>query len=171
MGWRQEINWFAVHTKRFRERIAFACVSALGIEAFLPEAKVEPAPNIIIKTGSVPLFSGYFFARFNPELSLQAVEGRRGVLYVVKAGACPMPVDEQIVREIQDRIEPDGLIRLQPPELKAGDRVEIRDGVFAGLMGKVVAEPDDRRRVTILLEALWQARVQVAACGVEAQAA
>lgn len=171
MEYPSQLNWFAIHTKRFREALGAASVSALGADVFLPLASAETSRNSVIKRRFIPLFPGYFFARFDPEQLLDRVEAGRGVLYVVKAGTCPTPVDKQALDEIRERMGPDGLITIQPPEIKMGDRVSIREGVFAGLAGRVVAEPDERRRVTILLETLWQARILIATRGVEAQAA
>src|SRR5262245_56761943 len=96
----RENNWFAIHVKRFREAVAASSVAALGLEVFLPLVKVECFEHIIIKVGSKPLFPGYFFARFNPEISLSLVECSRGVLHVIKSGALPIRVDEAVIQEI-----------------------------------------------------------------------
>jgi transcriptional antiterminator RfaH len=154
-----DINWFAVHTKRFREAVAASNVGGLGLEVFLPMVKVECLDQLAIKVGTKPLFPGYFFARFNPAVSLESIESMQGVLYVIKSGLWPVPVDEHVVREIQSRVEADGLIRLLDRDLRPGDRVSIQEGSFAGMMGRVEAESDDRRRVMILMETLWQAHM------------
>ena len=170
-GWQQDISWYAVHVKRFRESVAAASVGALGLEVFLPMVKADGLRSAVIQVESTPLFPSYFFARFNAELSLSAVECSRGVLQVIKSGSYPISVDDQVIQEIQNRVHPDGLIRLQRRELKPGDRVSIENGPFAGMMGRVEAEPDDRKRVAILLETLWQARVLVDRRWVEAATA
>jgi transcription antitermination factor NusG len=131
MDWFRDINWFAIHVKRFRETVAASSVSALGLEVFLPMVKVELSEHVVIRVGSKPLFPGYFFARFIPELYLESVECARGVLYVIKSSSGTIPVDEQIVSEIRNRVAADGLIRFQHRELKPGDRVSIQEGPFA----------------------------------------
>ena len=161
MNWFQDINWFAIRAKRFREMLAAASVRALGLEVFLPMVRVEDSPRAVIKTLSKPLFAGYFFSRFQPSVSLESVESARGVLQVIKSAACPIPVDERVIQEIQARVDSDGLIELGPCALRPGDRVSIHDGPFAGMMGRVEAELDDRKRVSVLMEALWQARVLI----------
>jgi len=155
------MNWFAIHVKRFRESLAAASVAGLGLEVFLPLIQVQPQDQAVIKAASRPLFPSYFFARFNPEQFLGPVEGARGVLYVIKAGACPIPLEDEVVEEIQNRVEADGLIRLARNPLKPGDRVSIEEGPFEGMFGRVEAELDDQRRVAIFLESLWQARVLI----------
>jgi transcriptional antiterminator RfaH len=168
MDWLSDINWFAIHTKRFREALAALSIGALGIEVFLPMVKVECPEHEIIKVGSKALFSGYVFARFIPMISLGSVESARGVLHVIKSGMHPIPVDDRIISEIQSRISSDGLIRLGCREFKIGDCVSIQKGPFAGMMGKVQAEVDDRKRVAILLESLWSAQVLIEKRWVEA---
>jgi transcriptional antiterminator RfaH len=133
--------------------------------------RVESAKDVVIKCNSKPLFPGYFFARFSSLISLQAVESARGVLHVIKSGVWPIPVDDEIIREIQERVAADGLICLQRREFKIGERVSIQEGPFAGMMGKLEAELDDRRRVAILLETLWNARIVIDKRWLEAEAA
>jgi len=167
----KEINWFALHTKPRRENFAFTNISALGIESFLPRLKAERLVHGATRTIVKPLFPGYFFARFCPEDSLEGVECSRGVLRVVSSGRFPIPVEDQIVRDFQDRVEQDGLIRIRPRGFKSGDTVSIKSGPFEGMMGRVERELDDGRRVAILLETLLNARVLIEKRWLDAEAA
>jgi len=171
MNWLCEINWFVIHAKRFREKLAVSSLSGLGLEVFLPMVKVECPEQEVIRVGSKPLFPGYLFARFSPAVCLDSVESARGVLFVIKSGSCPIPLDEGIVRDIQNRVDTDGLIRLRHSEFKPGDRVAIKNGPFAGMLARVEAEADERGRVAILMETLWQARVLIHKSWVEADTA
>lgn len=166
-----DMNWFAVHTKRFRETVASAGLDALGLEVFLPMVKVEDCDQFVIKLAAKPLFPAYFFARFSPAMFLELVESARGVLYVVKSGGCPVVVEESVVSELKSRVETNGLIRLHQRQLKPGDRVSIQQGPFAGMIGRVETESDDHKRVAILLETLWQARAVFEKRWVEVEAA
>jgi transcriptional antiterminator RfaH len=161
MSWLGDMNWFAVHTKRFREALAVSSLTALGVEAFLPQVKVDSPSLAVIKRLSQPLFPAYCFARFIPETSLGTVEGARGVLHVIKAGLSPVPVEAVVIQEIKERVDSDGLIHLQPRTFRAGDRVLVQEGPFAGMLGQVETELDDRKRVAVLLKALWNARVLI----------
>jgi transcriptional antiterminator RfaH len=171
MEWSDDINWFAVHAKRFREAIAATGVRALGVEAFLPMLKVECLPETVIKVESKPLFPGYFFARFSPQVFLQTVECCSGVLHVIRSGLHPIPVEDSVIEEIRQRQGSDGRIRLGRRELKRGDRVSIQGGPFEGMVGLVESELDDNKRVALLLDALWQARVVMEKRWVQVQAA
>jgi transcriptional antiterminator RfaH len=158
--WREH-NWFAIHTKPRRENFAATNVLSLGVETLLPRVKVYHLLHGATRTITKPLFPSYFFARFSPQHSLELVRRARGVLRVISSGRFPIPVDDEAVHEIRDRVEGDGLIRIHPEDLKPGDCVSIQEGPFQGLMGRVERESDDRKRVTILLETLLNARVLI----------
>jgi transcriptional antiterminator RfaH len=133
--WR-DTSWFAIHTKSRREKFAAANISALGIGILLPLVKVERLTRGNPQGAVKPLFPGYFFARFCPEISCESVKSARGVLHVVSSGKFPIPVDDAVVQEIHDRIKEDGLIRLRPQSLGPGTRVLIQDGPFEGVDGQ-----------------------------------
>jgi transcriptional antiterminator RfaH len=166
----KDINWFALHTKPRRENFASTNVSRLGIESFLPLLKTERLVRNVARTIIKPLFSGYFFARFCPENSFETIKATRGVLQLVSSGRMPIPVPEVVIREIQDRIQ-DGFIRLRPRALAPGTLVMIQSGPFEGMMGRVERELDDRKRVAIFLETLFNARVLIERRWIEAEAA
>lgn len=168
--WR-DLNWFAIYAKPRRENFAATNLGTLGLPILLPRVKVECMVRGTTHQGSKPLFPGYFFARFCPENSFESVRCSRGVLRVVSSGRFPIPVHEEVIREIQDRIEEDGLIRTDPHHLKPGDRVSFKSGPFEGLMGRVERESDDRKRVAILLETLLGARVLIETKWLQAEAA
>jgi transcriptional antiterminator RfaH len=167
----KEINWFAIHTKPRRENYAATNVSALGIEILLPRVKAERLVRGAAEQIAKPLFPGYFFARIFPENSLELVNTARGVLQVVSSGRIPIPVEEEVVREIQGRVQEDGFIQIRSQGLAPGTRVTIQSGPFEGMMGRVEREQDDRKRVAIFLETLLNARVLIERRWIEAEAA
>jgi len=168
--WR-DISWFAIQAKPRRESLASKNISILGIEALLPRIKVDRLMRGVAQPGTKPLFPGYFFARFCPENAFESVKAARGVLRVVSSGRAPIPVQDEIIREIQGRIQEDGLIRIRPRVLAPGTLVTVRGGPFEGMMGRVERELDDRKRVAIFLETLFQARVLIEKRWIEAEAA
>ena len=168
--WR-DINWFAVHTRPRRENFASTNVSTLGIESFLPLLKAERSVHGVTRRIIKPLFPGYFFARFRPENSFESVKATRGVLQVVSSGRVPLPVLEEVVQEIKDRIHEDGLVQICPRVVAPGMRVTIQGGPFEGMMGRIERELDDRKRVAIFLETLFNVRVLIERQWIEAEAA
>lgn len=168
--WR-EFGWFAIQANPRRETFAAKNIEKLGIEVLLPRIRFERLIRGAARLGAKPLFPGYFFSRFCPEASLESVKVTRCVLRVVNSGRIPIPVPEDVIREIQDRIEEDGLIEIRPRFLAPGTLVTIQSGPFEGMIGRVERELDDRKRVAIFLEALFNARVLVEKRWIEAQAA
>lgn len=168
--WRNT-SWFAVHTKQRRESFACTNIHAIGVEVLLPRVRIERLVRGAAQPGIKPLFPGYFFARFCPADSFESVKTTRGVLQVVSSGRIPIPVPDVVVREIRDRVQEDGLIRIHPKALAAGTLVTIQSGPFEGMMGRVERELDDRKRVAIFLETLFNARVVIEKRWLEAEAA
>ena len=157
----KDSHWFAIHTKTRRETFAAANVSRLGIDILLPRLKIESLARGALCVAAKPLFPGYLFAWFSPEKSLPSVKCANGVLRVVSSGNFPIPIDDEVIHAIRAQILGDGYFRLSLKPLMPGDRVCIQAGPFEGFIGKVEREADDGRRVTILLEAMQQARISI----------
>ena len=166
-----DTSWFAIQVKPRRETFASLNVSALDLEVLSPRVKVDRLVRGTVQPGTKPLFPGYFFARFCPKEALETVKTTRGVLRIVTSGRFPIPVPDDIIRGIQERIQEDGLIRIKPRVLARGTLVTIQSGPFEGMMGRVERELDDRKRVVIFLETLFQARVLIERRWIEAEAA
>ena len=166
----QKTSWFAVETRTHRESLAARRTAKLDLEVFLPRMKKEQWVCGVVRSVTKALFPGYFFARFRPSEYLDAVRHSSGVSRVVGSARFPVPVGDEVVRDIQDRVEEDGLIRVEPPALAPGTRVTIRNGPFEGFAGAVLREADDRKRVAILLESLLGARVLIETRWLEASA-
>lgn len=156
-----ETNWYAVHSKARREDLAAAGVTELGVEVFLPRIKREVPVGGNWREVAWPLFPGYFFTRFNAPVLLDAILRVRGVLNVVGNSHFPIPLAEEVIAEIQQRVRTDGFIHLESKSLSPGDQVKIESGPCAGWIGRVERELDGNQRVSILLDVLQQSRVLV----------
>lgn len=157
----QKTNWFAVQSNARQESLAAARVAKLRLQVFLPQVREERLVSGGVRKVTKALFPGYFFTRFCPCESLEAVRYAPGVMRVVGSRQFPIPVAPDIIAAIQGQIQPDGFIRLKPREFKPGDRVTIEQGPFQGWIGEVQREHNDGKRVMILLEAIQQARLLV----------
>ena len=161
MDFWQDTNWFAVQTKPYQENLAATRLAQLDLGVFLPQvrkhAMVCGATRWVIR----PLFASYLFARFCPLLSYEAVRYAPGVLRVVGNRQAPIPLAPELIASVQESVQTDGFIRLEPPPLRPGTRVRIERGPFAGWMAEVEREWDEGRRVAILLRALQQARMVI----------
>jgi transcriptional antiterminator RfaH len=165
------LNWFAVQAKPHQESLAAARIAKLDLEVFLPRVKRWKSVGGVPRWLTQQLFPGYFFSRFVPSVSLDAVRFSMGVLRVVGGNQFPIPVDAETVADLQARVCADGLIALEDTKLIPGDTVRIEQGPFEGFVGKVEREMDDGKRVAILLEALAHAHVLIEKHCVEKAAA
>ena len=161
MDFWQKTNWFAVQSKPHQEKLAAAKVATFDVEVFLPKTRQERLVCGVSRLVTRPLFPAYFFARLCPLLSLDAVRNCQGVLRLVGTKHSPLPIEAELIASIRDRVHADGFVRLETRSLLAGDRVTVEQGPFAGWIGKVEREWDDGRRVSILLEAIQQARILI----------
>lgn len=156
-----ESNWYAIQSKACQEELAAARVAELPAEVFLPRIRQEQSVCGVMRLVTKPLFAGYFFARFCPQSHYDSVRFSRGVLRIVGNRRVPIPLEDSIVRSVQDRVHADGFIRLETTRFAAGDEVTITKGPLAGWMGKVQGEWHDGKRVMLLLDAIERAQLLV----------
>lgn len=124
------------------------------VETFLPKIEVvrRHARRRIVFLE--PLFPSYLFTRFRIDpRTWQAVRWAPGVRRMLGEDGQPAEVSPDLITTIQQRIEPLGFVRIGM-QIKAGDRVRVKGGSFAGLEG-IFERPTTRRdRVRVLLEIL-----------------
>jgi transcriptional antiterminator RfaH len=157
-----DTNWFAIQTKPCGEELATGYISHLGLEVFLPRTmQVNPLGGGH-RWVPKPLFPGYLFARFCPANYFHLVRYARGVRRVVCAGGSPIPVDEEIIRVIRDRVSAQQAPETESTNIRLGEEVIVRNGVLAGLCGIFERRISNRGRVLLLLDAIhYQARVLI----------
>jgi transcriptional antiterminator RfaH len=161
MEFYRSINWFAVHTKPHAEKIAQEYISRLGLDVFLPRITRES-----VSTGKdccmvKPLFPCYLFARFCPADHLHSVRYARGVRRVVSAGDVPLPVEEQVIELVRQRLELHPSFEM-PTGIHPGEEVVVCGGVLSGLRAIFERTVSDQHRVMLLLNTIHhQARVWI----------
>ena len=145
-------NWFVLRTRSRQEKMLAADLSARGISHFLPLTtctKYYGGKKLIV---DLPIFTGYLFLRGDLEAAYTADRTRR-VAQIIR-------VNDQEALDRQLRNLHLALSRGAPldpfPYLRAGVRVEVREGPFRGLEG--VIEPGGRRnRLILQIEILGRA--------------
>ena len=159
--WR-ETNWFAVQSRPNHETLGSVAVAKHGVEVFFPRVKQEELTDGAVRVVTKALFKGYFFARFCPLILFDTVRHCSGVLRVLGAERLPIPIEAEVVSGIKERVQEDGLIRMERREFQTGEKVSIEQGPLSGWMGRIERECDDNNRVTLLLDSIQQARVLIA---------
>jgi transcriptional antiterminator RfaH len=137
-------NWFVINTKPKKEFQVEKLFSEGGIKIYNPKYMHENK----IK----PFFPGYGFIHFDFPAQYQLVRYTRGVKRVVGSRSAPIPIPEEVIREIKSR-EIDGLIELYKygEEPEVGDEIEVMEGPLKGLRGIFKKELTAKERVLILL--------------------
>ncbi len=147
--------WYVVEAKRHGEERARAHLSRKGILAFLPLIEVVRRYRIRRVRVLEALFPGYLFVRLDPadHREWNAVCWSPGVRRILSIADTPVPVPDEVIAVIQQRIRDLGFVR---PGFRfaAGSRVRILRGPLAGLEA-VFARPLSRQgRVRVLVELL-----------------
>ncbi|ACA60204.1 NusG antitermination factor [Candidatus Desulforudis audaxviator MP104C] len=150
------LQWCAVNTKPKKEDFAARQLEAKGLEVFLPRISVTRKRGASKFSLWEPLFPGYLFVKLLPEpVQVQRVNWTPGVRRLLCAGDTPVPVPDEAIALIRQRVGPGGRLTPKPQaEFPAGSRVAVRHGPFAGLLGVVEKPMSGRGRVRVLLELL-----------------
>ena len=156
-------HWYAVHTRPKQEDRAARNLREQDIEVFAPLLCTPRRAGSAgrARDAVLPLFAGYLFARFDPDVSLASVGYTRGVHRVIGCGDEAVPVDDEIIRIIRGTLDAQGIVTRRTSFL-AGDAVVIEEGPFKDLMGIFERPMKNSDRVLILLTAVHcSARVAV----------
>jgi transcriptional antiterminator RfaH len=144
-------QWFVVYSKTRKESQAQFHLARKGIESFFPRlhlpGSVEGARRI------VPLFPNYLFVRLDLASESHYVTWSPGVKRFVSFSDAPLPLEENIVRFLQENADGDGVITARS-QLQRGQTVEIAAGPFSGLAAIIQDPPDAKGRVRVLLTLL-----------------
>jgi transcriptional antiterminator RfaH len=156
----QELNWFAIQTKRGKEDLAAENICRLSLDVLVPKIRREKKIRGKAQTVAEPLFSGYLFAKFRPAIYLRMIRYARGVRRVISAGETPIPMDEQVIEAVRSRTMTDGYVRMNEGHYHQGQQVQIKEGPLKDIVGAFDRSLNGQQRVVILLENInYQAHV------------
>jgi transcription antitermination factor NusG len=147
--------WFVARTKPNREDYAVRTLGLRGVAVFMP--RIVEADCYLPAVGfrqPAPLFPGYLFVNVDLAAEYHQVIWAPGVRDLVQLGGVPVPVDDHIIDRIRLRCDADGIVHVSPTPLNRGDRVEIAEGPFAGLLATVETVMPRQRRIRLLIEFL-----------------
>lgn len=147
--------WHVVYTGMRSELDVRRDLKALGFDVFLPMSTrktVKRGKKVIIND---PLFTRYIFVAFDREKDdWGSILSTDGVEYILGANDLPSTVPETFIERVQ-RLEDAGAFDYTRAKLNftEGDRVEIQEGPFAGLIARVKSA-SPKKRVRLLLDSL-----------------
>jgi transcriptional antiterminator RfaH len=144
-------EWYVVRTKPRKEECAERNLTRRGVDVFCPRI-LEPV-GWTTEWATVPLFPGYLFVHVVLHSEYHSVMWAPGVKSFVAFGDLPTPVSPQIVNFLRAESGADGVIR-PGQRLRAGERVKIKRGPFAGLIGIIEKPCAERGRIRVLMDFL-----------------
>jgi transcriptional antiterminator RfaH len=161
MTWLSENCWYVVQTKPRNEERAQFHLEREGIETLNPLMEAFRSRGGRTRKTLEPLFPNYIFARFLLERDYPKVKWARGVNKVVGRGREPMPISDEIVEEIKNRID-EGCVVRRAFDLKTHDPVRIKEGPLRDLIGVFDGWMSKEGRIRVLLSMIgYQTGVQL----------
>ena len=147
-------KWFAVQTKPRAEEKAISLLSLKSIPTFLPRLLVQRRHGSRRWQALEPLFPSYLFVKLAPEpRMIDSVRWTPGVRKVLGDEEAPIPVPEEVVVFLQERVSDRGFV-LPGPVFAPGTKVRFKGGPLAFLEGIIERPPSTADRVRVLLELL-----------------
>lgn len=135
-----------------------------GFSCFLPRMRKVRRHARRVDEALVPLFPGYAFVQFNPELhAWRSINGTRGVRRIVGPDSTrPQAVPRAAMQALLDRCV-DGVVGASEASLRPGMPVRLISHAFADHLA-TIEHLDVRGRVSVLLDILGRAtRLRVSA--------
>lgn len=139
------ISWFALQVRSRREKSIADLLVGKGYDTFVPLCEAARTQGEGRRKGSLALFSGYVFCRFDL-LDRLPVLVTPGVAGVVGSGRTPVPVEDSEILALQQAVAA-GVPVESCPYMEIGQRVRIDEGALRGIEGILIATKGNKRVV------------------------
>lgn len=148
------MDWYLIHTKPRQERRALLNLEQQGYQCYLPTLRAERLRQGMLEVADEALFPRYLFIQLGQGDSAKSwapIRSTVGVSRLVSFGKEPAKVSESLIKLLQTQ---ENSVRIEPKRLyKAGERVRLTEGAFAGLEG-IYQMADGEHRAMVLIELL-----------------
>ncbi len=154
-----ERHWYVVHTySGYEDAVARNLkqrISSMGMEDYIFNVLVPKEKRVRIKGGKKveeeeKIYKGYVLVdMIVTDESWYVVRNTPRVTGFVGAGNQPVPISDEEVKQIMDRMNKDTAKHVV--DLNIGDPVVITDGPFKDLEGKVGEVDEERGKVKVLV--------------------
>ena len=145
----QKLNkdWFVVMTKPKQEQVARKNLLNQKFEVFLPQINHSD-----INSSFIPLFPGYLFVSFDiSRPHWLKIGNTRGVKKLLSSNINPSRVDKKIINILLKSTNSFGIIKKSYLNYKLNQNIEIVNGPFTKMLGKIISLGTNGR-IKILLE-------------------
>ena len=145
------LNWAVVTTHPHREKQAIDNLLRQDFVAYCPLIRKRVRHARRIRDVLRPLFPGYAFVG-SRGAQWRLIQSTLGVRALVRFGDQPGYIDGAFIDDLKAR-EIDGAIVAASSNYKLGQNVRMVDGVFDGLIAKII-EMDEKNRLVVLMDFL-----------------
>ncbi len=147
--------WYAVCCKPRQETIAQENLQRQNYRVYLPRLQTRKRRNGKWIEVIEALFPGYLFIWLNPHAQSTApVRSTRGAIGLLRFGAQPARVPEEIIATIRQREDAaTGMHQDNRPQFSRGEAIKLVEGSLSGMEG-IFSQQDSQGRVIVLLELL-----------------
>ena len=141
-------RWYVVQCKTREDCRALEHLERQGFSCYRPTLCVEKRRQGRKVEIRESLFPGYLFVQLDEvNDNWYPIRSTRGVIQIVRFNEHPLPIDDDIVEMIRERLASD---EPRVPYLEPGERVLITDGCFAHVEAIFVASDGDKRVMLLM---------------------
>ena len=156
-----DFRWYLVQCKPNAAQIAVRNLENQSFGTFLPLQEITKRKGKIFQRQIRTLFPGYLFVQIAPDQGpWRQVNSTRGVARLVRLGAEPSVVPNEIVEALMARCDKQSILRqkseTQPSQFHAGNQAQVTQGPFSGFIA-TISDIGPNNRINILIEIMGQA--------------
>jgi transcriptional antiterminator RfaH len=155
-----DLRWYLVQCKPNAAQIAIRNLENQSFGTFLPLQEITKRKGKIFQRQIRPLFPGYLFVQIDPgQGAWRQLNSTRGVARLVRLGAEPSVVPNEIVKALMARCDAQSILRqtseTQSIQLHAGNQAQVIQGPFSGFIA-TISDIEPNNRINILIEIMGQ---------------
>ena len=159
-GASHDLRWYLVQCKPNATQIAVRNLENQSFGTFLPLQEITKRRGKIFQQQIRPLFPGYLFVQIDPDQgSWRQVNSTRGVTRLVRLGAEPSVVPNEIVKALLAQCDEQSILRqtseTQSIQLHPGNQAQVTQGPFSGFIA-TISDIEPNSRIYILIEIMGQ---------------
>ena len=147
------MSWYALYTKPRHEKKVFDQLQEKKVESFLPMVEEIRQWKDRRRKVSLPLFTSYVFICLDLKDRFAALQ-THGVVRMVSFGGVPAAIPDWQIEQLKRVIKYPETLQLET-YLREGDWVEITDGPFIGIRGRL-RELRGETRVVMNIDGIFQ---------------
>ena len=155
-----ELRWYLVQCKPNAAQIAVRNLENQSFGTFLPLQEITKRKGKIFQRQISPLFPGYLFVQIAPDQGpWRQINSTRGVNRLVRLGAEPSVVPNEIVEALVARCDQQSILRqtieTQSGQLHTGNHAQVTQGPFSGFIA-TISNIEPNNRINILIDIMGQ---------------